>query len=264
MFQSERNLHQFFTGFLYSHCQSLNIARGNLVSTSVAFAIVVERQETGRSHPDLSLHRVKLEARDLCFCVRQDAALFNVNTVIPERCVAALIGPSGCGKSTFLRTLNRMNELIDGTRHTGRSLSPVRKIYGRGVVSCVCENASAWCFRSRIRSRSPCSKTWPSGRVAGLSNHGRLAEIVERSLKQAALWDELKDRLTIPPSIFPAASSNGSASPARWRPRRILLMDEPASARPAATRIEDLIYELRQNYDRHRDAQHATSGAHSD
>jgi phosphate transport system ATP-binding protein len=104
------------------------------VSTTVAFAkIVGERQGTGRSHPDLRDHRIKVEARGVNFWYGQTQALFDINMSIPERCVAALIGPSGCGKSTFLRTMNRMNELIDGTRHAGEIYVAGEEIHGRGV-----------------------------------------------------------------------------------------------------------------------------------
>src|SRR5438552_19193824 len=95
---------------------------------------MVERQEAGRSSPDVNGHGVKVETRDLCFWYGKTQALFDVTAAIPERCVTALIGPSGCGKSTFLRTLNRMNEMIDGTRHTGQVLLVGHDIYARSVA----------------------------------------------------------------------------------------------------------------------------------
>jgi phosphate transport system ATP-binding protein len=223
------------------------------VTATVAFAkIVVERQETGRSHPDLSTHGVKLEARDLCFWYGNTQALFNVNMVIPERCVAALIGPSGCGKSTFLRTLNRMNELIDGTRSTGEVLVAGQEIYGRGVDVVSLRKRVGMVFqKSNPFPKTVFENVAFGPRVAGISNRGRLADLVERCLKQAALWDELKDRLhDSAVNLSGGQQQRLCIARALATEPEVLLMDEPASALdPAATvRIEDLIYELRQNY----------------
>src|ERR1051325_878287 len=93
--------------------------------------IMVERQEAGRTLPNVNGHRQKIEARTLSFWYGATQALFDINLAIPERCVTALIGPSGCGKSTFLRSLNRMNEVIDGTRHSGHIFLAGQEIYDR-------------------------------------------------------------------------------------------------------------------------------------
>src|SRR5437867_2288375 len=100
--------------------------------SAVGYAkIMVERQEAGRTLPNVVDHRLKMEARNLGFWYAKTQALFDVSMSIPERCVTALIGPSGCGKSTFLRSLNRMSEVIEGTRHTGQVFLDGQEIYSR-------------------------------------------------------------------------------------------------------------------------------------
>jgi phosphate transport system ATP-binding protein len=221
--------------------------------SAVGFArIMVERQQTGRTLPDVKSHCVKMQTRNLCFWYGTTQALFDVSTAIPERCVTALIGPSGCGKSTYLRTLNRMNEMIDGIRHTGEISLARQEIYARGtdVVS----------LRKRVGMVFQKSNPFPKSvfenvaygpRVAGIRNRGRLADIVERCLKQAALWEELKGRLSDNAlQLSGGQQQRLCIARALATEPEVLLMDEPASALdPAATaRIEDLIYELKKNY----------------
>ena len=220
---------------------------------SVGFAkIMVERQQTGRTLPDVNAHGVKVATRNLCFWYGKTQAFVDVTTAFPDRCVTALIGPSGCGKSTFLRTLNRMNEMIDGTRHTGQVFLAGQEIYGR--------NVDAVNLRKRIGMVFQKSNPFPKSvfenvafgpRVAGMRHNSRLAEIVERCLKQAALWDELKDRLGDSAlNLSGGQQQRLCIARALATEPEVLLMDEPASALdPAATtHIEDLIYELKKNY----------------
>src|SRR5712692_8545487 len=94
---------------------------------------MVERKEAGRTLPNVNGRRIKVDTRQLCFWYGKTQALHDICMPIPERCVTALIGPSGCGKSTFLRSLNRMNEVIDGTRHAGEVYLDGQEIYGRGL-----------------------------------------------------------------------------------------------------------------------------------
>src|SRR5437763_1275959 len=157
---------------------------------------MVERQETGRTLPNVNGHGLKVETRNLCFWYGKTQALFDIETAIPERCVTALIGPSGCGKSTFLRTLNRMNELIEGTKLSGQVFLVGQDVYGREIDVVNLRKRVGMVFqKSNPFPKSVFENVAFGPRVAGVRNHGRLAEIVERSLQQAALWNELKDRL---------------------------------------------------------------------
>ena len=179
-------------------------------------------------------------------------ALFDISLDIPERQVTAFIGPSGCGKSTLLRNLNRMNELIDGISHTGDII-----IHGHSIYDPLIEVIS---LRKRVgmvfQKSNPFPKTiyenvvYPL-RVAGQNAKSVLDETVERSLKGAALWDEVKDRLH-----ESALSLSGGqmqrlciARAIANRPE-ILLMDEPCSALdPVATvKVEELIQELKSEF----------------
>ena len=222
-------------------------------ANSSGFAkIMVERQEAGRTLPNVVGHRLKIETRGLCFWYGQSQALFDIDIDIPERCVTALIGPSGCGKSTFLRSLNRMNEVIDGTRHTGRILLGGQDIHNRAMDVVALRKRVGMVFqKSNPFPKSVFENIAYGPRVSGIGNRGQLADIVEKCLRRAALWDEVKDRL------FESALRLSGGQQQRLCIARalatepeVLLMDEPASALdPASTaRIEDLVYELKRNY----------------
>lgn len=194
-----------------------------------------------------------VEATDFSFWYGAVQALHGIDLTIPEKRVTALIGPSGCGKSTFLRSINRMNDLIPGVRHTGDIRMRGRSVYERGedVVH----------LRKRIGMVFQKSNPFPKSiydnvaygvRVNGLAKGRRaLDEIVERSLVRAALWDEVKDRLQ-----KSALGLSGGQQQRLCIARalavepEVLLMDEPASALdPIATqKIEELIYELKDEY----------------
>src|SRR5436190_12800378 len=105
------------------------LLRGVLLTTLSFATIISERSQVGRPPPDLKGKYSKFQIREFSFWYGQSQALFSVSLAIPERSVVALIGPSGCGKSTFLRSLNRMNDLIGGTRHTGEVLLDEREVY---------------------------------------------------------------------------------------------------------------------------------------
>ena len=168
--------------------------------------------------------------------------------------VTAFIGPSGCGKSTFLRTLNRMNDIIAGSRVEGKVLIDGNDIYdGSAPTSSRSGDASAWCFRNPTRSRRRFSRTSRTacGSTVWRAAARALQARVEESLKAAAIWDEVKDRL----HDSAIALSGGQqqrlciARALAIQPE-ILLMDEPASALdPIATqRIEELVYQLKSRY----------------
>jgi phosphate transport system ATP-binding protein len=221
--------------------------------SAVGFAkIMSERQESGRTLPNVNGHCIKIQTRNLCFWYGKTQALFHITASIPERCVTALIGPSGCGKTTFLRTLNRMNEMIEGTAQTGEVLVAGQEIYSRSVDVVQLRKRVGMVFqKSNPFPKSVFENIAFGPRVGGIRNCGVLSEIVERCLKQAALWDDLKDRLDDSAlNLSGGQQQRLCIARALATGPEILLMDEPASALdPAATtRIEDLIYELKRNY----------------
>jgi len=195
----------------------------------------------------------KIEADGLNFFYGEKRALQDISIKIKPNLVTAFIGPSGCGKSTFLRTFNRMNDIITGTRVDGRVMIDGTDIYATGtdVVS----------LRRRVGMVFQKSNPFPKSifenvaygiRINGMAaSKSELAGRIEESLKQAALWEEVKDRL----QESALAMSGGQqqrlciARALAVRPD-ILLMDEPASALdPIATqRIEELVYDLKKSY----------------
>lgn len=195
---------------------------------------------------------VKIEVKDLDFYYGDFQALKKINMDIVEHKVTAMIGPSGCGKSTFLRTLNRMNDLISDTHHKGSIVFDGEELYSskRDVVE----------LRKRIgmvfQSPNPFPKTIYNNVVYGARRHGikerqKLDEIVETSLKSVALWDEVKDRLDKSAlGLSGGQQQRLCIARAIAMEPEVLLMDEPTSALdPIATvKIEELINELKQKY----------------
>jgi phosphate transport system ATP-binding protein len=179
-------------------------------------------------------------------------ALKSISMRIPANRVTALIGPSGCGKSTYLRSLNRMNDLIDGVTINGTVLIDDVNIYDAAVDVVELRKRVGMIFqKSNPFPKSIYENVAYGPRINGISDKRRLDEIVERSLKRAALWDEVKDDL----KKSGLALSGGQQqrlciARALAVDPEVLLMDEPASALdPIATaKIEDLIYELKENY----------------
>ncbi len=212
-----------------------------------------QRETVKRSRPVQTETEVsKLEVSSLNFFYGEKQALFDVSMTVPERSVTAFIGPSGCGKSTFLRTLNRMNDIIEGTRLTGTVTLEGQDIYAPEVDVVALRKRVGMVFqKSTPFPKSVFDNVAYGPKIAGQSNQKALREIVEQSLKRAALWDEVKDRMQ-----DSALSLSGGQQQRLCIARAlatnpdVLLMDEPASALdPASTaRIEDLIFELKQNY----------------
>jgi len=221
------------------------------VSTLSFSSILSERNLTGRK-PDALGVQVKFQVEHLNFWYGSQQALFEISMGIKEKSVMALIGPSGCGKSTFLRTLNRMNDLIEGTRKTGLVLLDGQDIHRRGIDMVELRRRVGMVFQKS----NPFPKTIFENvvfgpRVAGIRNKGLLAEICERCLRQAALWDEVKDRLHASAlDLSGGQQQRLCIARALATEPEVLLMDEPASALdPASTqRIEDLIFELKRDY----------------
>jgi phosphate transport system ATP-binding protein len=215
-------------------------------------AIISERVSSGRQPTGAVSQRAKFEVRGLNFWYGATQALHHIDLAIQERSVLALIGPSGCGKSTFLRTLNRMNDLIEGTRHTGQILLDDLDIYRRGIDLVDLRRRVGMVFqKSNPFPKSVFENVVFGPRVAGLRNSALLSEICERCLKRAALWDEVKDRLHASAlDLSGGQQQRLCIARALATDPDVLLMDEPASALdPASTaRIEDLIFELKRNY----------------
>jgi phosphate transport system ATP-binding protein len=196
---------------------------------------------------------VKVSIRDLNFFYGNVQAIHNVTLQVPERFVMAFIGPSGCGKSTVLRTLNRMNDTIAGTRVEGSVLIDGEDIYAPGVDVVNVRRKVGMVFQKS----TPFPKTIFENVAYGLTvnrltrGKAEMAERVEQALRDAALWDEVKDRL----KESALGLSGGQqqrlciARALAVRPE-VILMDEPASALdPSATqKIEELIVELKRRY----------------
>jgi phosphate transport system ATP-binding protein len=196
---------------------------------------------------------VAIEVDRLNFYYGEKRALENISIEIPSHLVTAFIGPSGCGKSTFLRTLNRMNDIIPGTRVEGRVVIEGHDIYAPGTDVVALRRRVGMVFqKSNPFPKSIFENVAYGVRINGLArSRAELHERVEESLKSAAIWDEVKDRL----HESALALSGGQQqrlciARALAITPEILLMDEPASALdPIATqRIEELIYQLKSRY----------------
>ena len=194
----------------------------------------------------------RMATENLCVFYGNFQALHDISLHIPDRSVTALIGPSGCGKSTYLRTLNRMNDMIEGVRVTGRVDLDGQDIYARGTDVVELRRRIGMVFQKSVPFPKSIYENIAYGpRVAGLRDKKTLSEIVERTLRQAALWDEVKDRLKDSALRLSGGQQQRLCiARALATEPEVLLMDEPASALdPAATsRIEDLIFELKKNY----------------
>jgi len=226
-------------------------ARNNVTDENLENKSEAMLSEAVGSHLDL-IENPEVEVRNLDFYYGATQVLFDVSLNIPEREVTALIGPSGCGKSTFLRTLNRMNDIIDEAHHTGNVRIGGSDIYAPSTNVVDLRKRVGMVFqKSNPFPKSVFDNVAYGPRIHGLSDSARLTEIVENSLVQAGLWDEVKDRLG-----DNAVGLSGGQQQRLCIARalavnpEILLMDEPASALdPKSTaRIEDLIAELRENY----------------
>ena len=220
--------------------------------TTLFSDIIQTRTTSGRSKSNLNLIRNKYETQNVSFWYGRKQALFDISLRIPERSVTALIGPSGCGKSTFLRTLNRMNDLIDGTRLTGQIALDGQDIYSRSVNLVGLRRRVGMVFqKSNPFPKSIYENVVYGPRVAGLRNRARLDSLVERCLRQVTLWEEVKDRLDDSAlNLSGGQAQRLCIARALATDPDVILMDEPTSALdPRATAaLEDLIFELKQVY----------------
>ena len=193
-----------------------------------------------------------LEAKSLNLWYGQNHALHDVSVAIPERQITAFIGPSGCGKSTFLRTLNRMNDLIPSVKIQGEVDFHGKNIYDGGVDPTLLRKRIGMVFqKANPFPMSIYDNVAYGPRTHGIRSHAKLDDIVERSLRSAAIWDEVKDRLK--------KSAMGLSGGQQQRlciaralavEPEVLLMDEATSALdPISTsKIEDLALELKEHY----------------
>jgi phosphate transport system ATP-binding protein len=193
-----------------------------------------------------------LEAKNVDFYYSDFHALKNVSLLIEPNTVTAFIGPSGCGKSTFLRLFNRMNDLIDGTRLTGECLIDGQNIYDKSVHVDQLRKKVGMVFQKPNPFPKTIFENVAYGlRVNGINNKHIVEETVVKSLHQAALWDEVKDKLK--KSAFDLSGGQQQRlciARALAISPTVLLMDEPASALdPISTaKIEELIFELKKDY----------------
>ena len=222
------------------------------MSTLSYSAIISERTLNGRQPTHDPKVKAKFSVRKLDFFYGDKQALFDISLSIPERSVMALIGPSGCGKSTFLRCLNRMNDLIEGTRHAGEILLDGRDINDPSVNLVDLRRQVGMVFqKSNPFPKTVFENVVFGPRVAGLKDRSRLAEICERCLRSAALWEEVKDRLHESAlNLSGGQAQRLCIARALATDPGVLLLDEPASALdPASTaHIEDLIFSLKRDY----------------
>ncbi|MEK6334154.1 MAG: phosphate ABC transporter ATP-binding protein PstB [Acidobacteriota bacterium] len=214
--------------------------------------IVAPKFEVAR-RPVLPPRETKISVADLNFFYGRSQALHNITLNIPEQMVMAFIGPSGCGKTTFLRTLNRMNDVIPGTRVQGRVMMDNQDIYAPGADVVELRRKVGMVFQKS----NPFPKSIFDNVAYGLrinrltSNKSELEDRVATALQDAALWSEVKDRL----KSSALGLSGGQqqrlciARALAIRPE-VILMDEPASALdPIATsKIEELIFDLKKQY----------------
>ena len=212
----------------------------------------VDRTRASRTPDEMAAEQQKIAVRHLNFYYGTNHALQDISLSIPEHCVTALIGPSGCGKSTFLRCLNRMNDMIDDTRVEGEILLDGVSIRAPRVDVVELRKRVGMVFqKSNPFPKSILENVSYGPRVAGIRKKEVLYEIAERALNQAALWEEVKDRLD-DSALQLSGGQQQRLCIARALATNpdVLLMDEPASALdPASTsRIEDLIFELKERY----------------
>ena len=226
--------------------QSVPVMNGSNAGSSAASASV-----TRKAIPTVVIEDPAVESRDLSIWYKRKQAIANVDLKMPRHKITAIIGPSGCGKSTYLRAINRMNDTIPGCRTTGRLLVDGEDVYESEVDPVLLRGKVGLIFQKP----NPFPKNIYKNIAFGVRLHYRagkseLDEVVESSLRQANLWDEVKDRLD-----DPALGLSGGQQQRLCIARAlaiepdILLMDEPCSALdPVATaKIEDLMFELKRD-----------------
>jgi len=216
---------------------------------------VVEHNKAGKGNVSQmnqqSEGTVKISVRDLDLFYGEKQALYSVNLDIQEKEVTALIGPSGCGKSTFLRTLNRMNDLIDNVKINGDIVIDNENIYQTNDVIKLRTKVGMVFQKANLFPMSIYDNVAYGPRMQGIKNKKELNSIVEESLRGAAIWDEVKDRLkTSALGLSGGQQQRVCIARAIAMKPEIILMDEPTSALdPISTlKVEELIENMKKDY----------------
>jgi phosphate transport system ATP-binding protein len=220
---------------------------GALPQTAPQIEIRTEQRQANTSSTPAD---VRMETKALTVHYGKATGVRNVSLPIYNKKVTAMIGPSGCGKTTFLRALNRMHDLTRGAKVTGEALLDGDNIYAPGVDPVTIRRKIGMVFQkpTPFPTMSIYDNVIAGLKLVGIRNRSVLDEVVERSLKQAALWDEVKDRLRTPGgSLSGGQQQRLSIARALAVEPEVLLMDEPtASLDPQSTqRIEELVLELK-------------------
>jgi len=211
--------------------------------------LTVRPREAAVAAPEDRGHAGTITAGNFSFWYGAKQALHDIDLVIPARAVTALIGPSGCGKSTFLRSINRMNDIVPGTRHSGAITLDGKNVYDRGTDATALRQRVGMVFQRWNPFPKPIYDNVAYGpRLNGRMSRADLDALVESSLRRAALWDEVKDRLRQSAlGLSGGQQQRLCIARALANEPEVLLLDEPASALdPIATqRVEELLYELK-------------------
>jgi phosphate transport system ATP-binding protein len=202
--------------------------------------------------PSMAGRKVRMESTKLNFHYGPKQALWDITLQIPEKTVTAFIGPSGCGKSTFLRCLNRMNDIIPDTNVEGDVLLDGNDIYGTGTDIVDLRRRVGMVFqKSNPFPKSIFDNVAYGLRINGMCPRSEMPERVEKALRRAALWDEVKDRLdTSAMGLSGGQQQRLCIARAVAVEPEVLLMDEPCSALDpiATTKVEELIFELKRDF----------------
>ena len=214
----------------------------------------IKKNQVGKVFAHMEQHKVgtsKINVTDLNLFYGEKQALFGVDLAIRANEVTALIGPSGCGKSTFLRTLNRMNDLIDGVKITGEVVIDQERIYSSSDIIKLRTKVGMVFQKPNLFPMSIYDNVAYGPRGQGITNKKELNKIVEESLRDAAIWEEVKDRLkTSALGLSGGQQQRVCIARAIAMKPDVILMDEPTSALdPISTlKVEELITKLKKDY----------------